>query len=63
MEEAREQGDGQTYEKAFRRYRELICNENENLDDPLVRDFCETMAEYEHELSKKITEIRRPFDQ
>jgi hypothetical protein len=41
------------YSAVFRRLCQLVGNENDDPDDPLVRDFYETLATYEQLLTEK----------
>lgn len=53
MRRARERGFDDFYRRVFRRYCELVGNENDDPADPLVRDFYESLAAYEQLLTEK----------
>lgn len=53
MERAKQQGLDDFYRQVFRRYCELVGNENDDPNDPLVRDFYVTLAAYEQLLTEK----------
>lgn len=53
MQRAKEQGRLDVYEAVFRCMCALVGSENDNPNDPLVRDFFETLAAYEQLLTEK----------
>ena len=53
LDRARARGMGDVYVAVFRRLCELVGNEHDDPDDPLVRDFHETLAAYEQLLTEK----------
>lgn len=53
MKRALEKGEQEFYELVFRRYCEISGIENEDPNDPLIRDFHETLAAYEQLLTEK----------
>jgi hypothetical protein len=53
MHRGRKQGHSEVYDAVFRRMCELVGSENDDPNDPLVRDFFETLAAYEQLLSEK----------
>jgi len=53
MARAKTRGLDDVYKAAFRRYCALVGNENDDLNDPLVRDFYETLGAYEQLLTEK----------
>ncbi len=53
MRRARERNLPNVYEAVFRRMCQLVGSANDDPDDPLVRDFYETLAAYEQLLTEK----------
>jgi len=53
MQRARQRNVADVYEAVFRRMCHLAGFENDDPDDPLVRDFYETLAAYEQLLTEK----------
>jgi hypothetical protein len=53
LDRARAQKRDNVYAAVFRRMCQLAGDENEDPDDPLVRDFHETLAAYEQLLTEK----------
>jgi hypothetical protein len=53
MQRARDRNMPDVYEAVFRRMCQLVGSANDNPDDPLVRDFYETLAAYEQLLTEK----------
>jgi hypothetical protein len=53
MNRLREQNAEEAYLLVFRRYCEVSGLENDNPEDPIVRDFYETLAAYEQILTEK----------
>lgn len=53
MERAKERGDDEFYAKVFRRSCEIAGAERDDPDDPLIREFWETLAAYEQLLTEK----------
>ncbi|MGN6114342.1 MAG: hypothetical protein ACTHN2_02390 [Nitrobacter sp.] len=53
MERARARNLPEVYNAVFRRMCELVGSENDDPDDPLVRDFFQTLAAYEQLLTEK----------
>src|SRR3954464_10099769 len=53
LERARARHLEEVYEAVFRRLCELSGNEHDDPNDPLVRDFYETLAAYEQLLTEK----------
>ena len=53
LERARARRLDDVYSAVFRRLCQLVGNENDHPDDPLVRDFYETLAAYEQLLTEK----------
>ena len=53
MDRARARQIGEVYQAVFRRLCELAGNEHDDPDDPLVRDFYETLAAYEQLLTER----------
>ena len=53
MERAKEKGDDDFYAKVFRRSCEIVGSEHDDPDDPLIREFWETLAAYEQLLTEK----------
>jgi hypothetical protein len=53
LERARARGLNEVYDAVFRRLCELVGSEYDDPDDPLVRDFYETLAAYEQLLTEK----------
>jgi hypothetical protein len=53
MQRARARDMPKVYEAAFRRMCQLVGDKNENPNDPLIKDFYETLAAYEHLLAEK----------
>jgi hypothetical protein len=53
LERARARQMEDVYSAVFRRMCQLVGNENDDPDDPLVRDFYETLAAYEQLLTER----------
>ncbi len=53
MQRARQRNLPDVYEAVFRRMCQLVGSDNDNPDDPLVKDFYETLAAYEQLLTEK----------
>ena len=53
MRRAQERGLSDVYDMAFKRYCELVGAENDDPNDPLIRDFYKTLAAYEQLLTEK----------
>lgn len=53
MGRAKEKGDDAFYAKVFRRSCEIAGAEHDDPDDPLIREFWETLAAYEQHLTEK----------
>jgi hypothetical protein len=53
MGRARKLGRAEVYDAVFRRMCELVGSKNDDPNDPLVRDFYETLAAYEQLLTER----------
>lgn len=53
MDRAKKKGDDTVYQDVFRRMCAIAGHENDDPDDPLVRDFYATLAAYEQLLTEK----------
>jgi hypothetical protein len=53
MQRARQRNLPDVYEAVFRRMCQLVGSDNDDPDDPLVKDFYETLAAYEQLLTEK----------
>ena len=53
MERAKKEGLDAFYGKVFRRYCEIVGTEHDDPDDPLIREFWETLAAYEQLLTER----------
>jgi hypothetical protein len=53
MQRARDRNVPEVYDAAFRRMCQLVGSANDDPNDPLVRDFFETLAAYEQLLTEK----------
>ena len=59
MQRARQRNAHDVYDAVFRRMCQLIGSENDDPNDPLVKDFYETLAAYEQILTEKNGRLRQ----